>query len=426
MKNWFKDGLRDMVNGLMNRRAGYNRNKVDDNKLEPETLRIIYRSGLMSKVVRLKAGYALNDTIQFQDVAKEEYYNQKLADQFKQATKYMLGFGRGIIVVFARNDVLSDPLSRSADPATLMTRVFSGDIVTANSPVIDLRSERYNKPRYYVVKGETIHHSRVIDLTYFMPSEQELPTYRYGGISETELIYNQIINDGIVERAAGTIVDKASTPVYAIAGFKEALQMKKEGEIVEYVTVSEDARGIAGALIIDKEDAVSILSQSIADLDKVDNITLRRLAMMTGIPLSILVGEAVNGLNATGDSEREVMNDTTTNLQSDYLLKCLQRLAVIFGLGVVKFKENQGQTPEEKVAYDMQAVLVAEKLYMMGEDHKAYLDDKGVTVKNDWDDFWSTGGDVDDESLEVLGDFLGDTDGGSTDEDSESARTPEE
>ena len=103
------------------------------------------------------------------------------------------------------------------------------------------------------------------------------------------------------------------------------------------------------------------MSQSIADLDKVDNITLRRLAMMTGIPLSILVGEAVNGLNATGDSEREVMNDTVTNLQSDYLIKGLQRLAEIFGLGVVKFKENQGQTPEEAIDYDMKAVLVAEK-----------------------------------------------------------------
>ena len=407
MKNWFKDGLRDMVNKLMNRRAGYNRNQIDSEKLSDQTLREVYNSGLMSKVVRLKSGYALNDTIQFEDTAKEELYNQRLADSFKQATKFMLGFGRGIIVVFARNDSLSDPLSRSADPSTLMCRVFSGDIAKAQSPVIDLRSERYNKPRYYIVKGETIHHSRVIDLTYFMPSDQDLPTYNYGGISETQLIYSQIINDGIVERAAGTIVDKASTPVYAIEGFKEALHMKKEGEIVEYVTVSEDARGIAGALIIDKNDAVDILSQSIADLDKVDNITLRRLAMMTGIPLSILVGEAVNGLNATGDSEREVMNDTITNLQSDYLFKGLQRLAEIFGLGVVKFKENQGQTPEEAVDYDMKAVQVAEKLYMMGEDYKTYLNDKGVTVKNDWDNFWSNGGSVDDEGMDVLGDFLG-------------------
>jgi hypothetical protein len=47
-------------------------------------------------------------------------------------------------------------------------------------------------------------------------------------------------------------------------------------------------------------------------------------------------------------------------------------------MGIVKFKDNQGDTPASRIAYDVQAVAVAEKLTAMGEDARGYLIDKDV------------------------------------------------
>ena len=391
----FTDGLKDMFSGLVNRRNSLNRNQVVVNRLSDEELREMYKTGVMSKVFRLKAGYALNDTIKFATTEDKAFYNERIAKHFKKALKYSLGFGRGAIIVFNKDDDLSMPL-KCSDPKSLQMRVFSGDMVKANSPIYDLRNPRYYKATYYTVNGQNVHWSRVIDLTYYEPCERDKPDYNYGGISESQLVYEQFVADGVVQRAAPTIIEKASTFVYKIKGYKEKLAMKQEDAMIKYVSTCEDGRNIYGALITDAEDDVTTLTQSLTDLDKVDNVTLRRLAMVTGLGMTILIGEQASGMNSSGQEERQGFQDTIENLQSDYLLEPLAHIAKIFGLGKIEFKENQGQSAAEKVAYDKTAVDVAKILWEIGEDANAYLKDKDVLAKDDWDSFWAK-----DESKEI-------------------------
>ena len=56
---------------------------------------------------------------------------------------------------------------------------------------------RYNQAQDYYVRGNKVDVSRVIDFTYVDPVDTDKGTYQYGGISEYELIYEQLINDGI-------------------------------------------------------------------------------------------------------------------------------------------------------------------------------------------------------------------------------------
>lgn len=391
MSNKFTDGLKDVFSGLINKRNGVNRNVVTARRLDDSELRTMYKTGLMSKIIRLKAGYSLNDTIKFESKEDEEFYNKRLAKHVKRAAKYMLGFGRGVIILFNNDNTdLTTPLKPSDyNSETLQLRVFSGDDVTAISPIYDLRSPRYYKPSTYIVNGQSVHWTRVIDLTYYEPPERDKPDYNYGGLSESELIYDQFVADGVVQRAASTIIDKASTFVYKIKGYKDKLAMKQDKDIVQYVSTCEDGRSIYGALVTDAEDMVDVLNQSLADLDKVDNITLRRLAMVTGLGMTVLIGEQTSGLNSSGESERQGFQDTIENMQSDYLLEPLNLLAKIFGLGEVSFKENQGQSAVELIDYETKAVANAKTLWEMGEDHSAYLKDKDVIKKDDWESFWS-------------------------------------
>jgi len=402
MANKFTDGLRNFVSSLIDGRNPINQNEIYSQVLSPATLRQLYRHGIGNKVVRLKSGHALKDTLQFESTEDEQFYKTRLEKHVKRATKWMIAFGRGIVVLHVRGDDLTKPLGQP-DPSRLMFSVFSGDMVTVGNVDRDLQSERYLRPITYQVRGEAIHWSRVVDFRYIEPPELDAPRYLYGGISEFEMIYEQIIADGVVQRASPRILEKASTLFYKIAGFKDAMRSGQDSEMIEYFSRLEDVRGIFAAGLIDAEDQLEIASQSISNLAEADQITLRRLAMVTGIPLAMLVGENVKGLNSTGENERQVFQDMIETLQSDYLLEPITELMRLCGQGTVEFRDNQGDTPNNRMDYETKAIDNALKLQAIGEDYRGYLLDRGVTQKDEFD--WFTAPSEDSSENDDLTDF---------------------
>lgn len=378
----FLDGLVNVVNQITNRRNVHSTNVIRRNKMDDAEMRALLVTGLGSKIVRLKVGYALNDTLAFEDDAQKALYDRHLKRAVKRAAKFALAFGRGIVVLNERGEDLYAPRTRPVDITKTRFSVFSGDMVTPLDVSIDLNDSRYMKPGYYSVNGHNFHHTRVIDFTYVEPAEQDAALYRYGGVSEFELIRNQIVNDGIVERASGAIVEKNATVFHKIKGFKEALQAGQDKELIDYYSILADLRSIYGDGIIDAEDDVISVAQALTNLADVDQITLRRLAMVTGLPLTVLVGEAVKGLNASGEQERQTFQDTIENLQFDYLLDPINDLFNACDMGSVEFAENQGGSALERVEFETKAIANAKALWEMGEDYRRYLRDNDLSQKD--------------------------------------------
>lgn len=405
MKINFVDGVKNVFNGLINRRNALEQNEITHRTLDGSQLREINKSGMGSMIVKKKAGYSLKDTITFDSKGDKEFYNERLAKQVKKATRGMIGYGRGIIVLFHKGDDISKPLNE-IDENKIIAKAFTGDIVTVGEIDLDLASPRYYKPKSYNVRGYYFHHSRVIDFSYVEPPEFDAAEYLYGGISEFELIYNQLINDGIIERASASIIEKASTFVYKIKDYKQSLMAKQDEDIVRYISNSEDARTMFGALLIDSDDSVDTVEQRLNSLDTINDNSLRRIAAVTGIPLPWLIGENVKGMNAVGENERLIFQETIESLQSDYLLDPINELMAKFGRQPVKFKENQGESPTAKINYDKTAIENAGLLNGLGEDSAKYLNDKGVIERDEYDDFWTKENDgeskVDKEELQRL------------------------
>ena len=385
----FLDGITSLTNKLANARNPHRTNTVSASRIGWEEMRSIYRSGMGSKIYRLKSGIALNDTLVFESVADKEFYDERLGQVVKDATKQMLGFGRGLVVIFELGEDLSSKMARPPSPERMRIRSFSGDMVFISQVNLDLSSPDYLKPKMYSVRGQSIHPSRCVDFTYVAPAELELPEYQYGGISEAELIRNELVSDQVVQRAVPAILEKSSTMFYKVDGFKELLASNQESVVVDYFAALESLRSIYGAGIIDNNDAVEVFSQALTNLAESDMITLRRIAMVTGLPLSWLVGEAARGLNATGEGERQVMMQTIMSLQSDYLLSPINRLMKITGQGQVKFKENQGERPSERMAYEKDAIVNAQILWSLGEDYEKYLISKGVIERDPIEEFFA-------------------------------------
>ena len=385
--NSFKDGITSLHNAITNKRNALNTSEYTHSLLTDRELKQIYKSGIGSKIVRLKAGFALNDTLSFETKNDEAFYNKNLRRQVKRACRFMVGFGRGIVVNYYHGDDLSKPLRIDKD-RDLKCRSFSGEEVSVSQVVLEFHDERYNKPLSYMIKGSTIHHSRVIDFCYVEPPESDLSSYKYGGISEFEMIYKQLISDGIVERAGANIVDKNSSLFYKIDGFKQALQSKNDESMLEYFSKVEDFRSMHGATLMDTSDNVEVHAQNLANLGEVSDMALRRLAMVTGIPISFLIGENVKGLNSTGDNERQVFQDMIETVQAEYILEPLQELFDLYGLGVIEFKENQGDSAQSRIEYEAKAIDNALKLFQMGEDHGAYLNEREIVKKEKYDEFF--------------------------------------
>lgn len=369
----FTDGIYNFVNMLANRRSAIGQNVMYHTQLDRNSMEAAYLSGIGNKIVNIKSGYALNDTIAFEDTSAKEFYNDRLQSEVKRACRFMIAYGRGIIVMFEPGENLAEPMRANADKTRMVFRAFDGGMVTASQPDTDLTSRRYMKPRFYAVRGQQIHYSRVIDFTYIEPPEMIAGQYQYGGVSEFELIDAQMKNDGVVERASGTIVEKNATVFHKIVGYKDAIASGRESQVLAWVGACADARSIYGDGIIDSEDDIITVSQTLTNLSDVNMITLSRLAFVTGIPVSEFIGEQPKGLNSTGESDRQSLASTIENIQSEYLQRPLQELFTKLGLGKLEFKEIQSESVKQRVDSEAVVITNATNLAALGEDYSEYL-----------------------------------------------------
>ena len=381
-KRSFKDGLKSLLSSLVNTRSASNSNTFITRVIDFVELRAIFKLGLGNKIIRIKNGYALKEPLVFNNPTDKEFYKTSLSRHVKKASSFMLGFGRGVIVINEAGADLSKP--QVGDLGKYKLDVFSGDMVTASGVSIDLRDLRYMKPTHYSIRGHQFHYSRVVDFRYVEPPEFDLPLFQYGGMAEFQMIYNQMVNDGVVERASASIIEKSSTLFYKIKGFKNALQNKQEADIKNFFSMTEQARSIYGAGLIDSEDEVKNIDQKLNGLAETDQITIRRLAMVTGIPVNVLIGESVRGMNSTGATEKQLFNEMIETLQQDYYLDPINELMLRLGLSPVSFSESQNITPIEKIEYETKALTNAKLLWEMGGDPDKYLEERGVIEKDDF------------------------------------------
>ncbi|MFY4742578.1 anti-CBASS protein Acb1 family protein [Aliarcobacter butzleri] len=394
----FKDGLKSLTNLLANNRSGVNNNKLFSTAVSNDELNSIYKLGIGRKIVNIKSSNIFKEGFSAEGEAGAntlKFIDKKLLKELKKASEYMMAFGRGVIVIIDKN--ANDPSQpmKSVNLQTVRFKAFSGAKVTVqiNSSLNEL-DERYNEPEYYRIGTQVIHHSRVMDFQYYQPVEDDKSSYNYGGISEFELIYSQLINDSVIERAIPTLVEKISTMFYKIKDFKKQLQQKQEKHLVDYFHRLENLRSIYGAGLLDSEDDTKTETQNLSGLDSVDTITLRRLSLVTGIPLSWLVGENVKGLNSSGKTEETIFWSMVKNLGNDFILPVLNQKLEFMGLTVVWFNEQYQSTPSEKADYETKVFSNALLVQQLGLDDIAYIKDRGVEidVKKNFDEIFNEDG----------------------------------
>lgn len=385
-KQKFSDGMQSLTNSLANSRSASATNGFFDFRLSETELKAIYKTGLYSKILRMKTGAALREgSFEFDTPGEELVFNQRLLPLIKEAARYQLAFGRGVIALCSKTQRQDQPLIDGTNLNSLELRVFDDTLLSVTDYDRDLLSPRYYRPKTYMVRGVNFHWSRIIEFNYVEPIEDERHEYEFAGIPEPELIYEQLINDAVVQRSSGSILEKSSTLFYKLAGFAEKLQNKQENAVVRFFTALENLRSNYGAGIVDKDDEIQVISQQLAGFKEIDESSLRRVAMVTGIPVPYLMGENVRGLDSSGDTERQVFTDNIKDYRNDYLLTPINILMQRIGFGTVRAAESTNLSAIEQMNYEGKIIDNAFKMAQIGEDFHTYLEERDIVSTDAYD-----------------------------------------
>ncbi len=380
-KKSFTDSLRSAVSNLMNRRSAINTNVITSQRLPLHLLREINRTGMYKRIISLKTDGVMKNNWVFKDEKESaEFYNKHKAEIY-EAVQSMFAYGRGLLVIVSENEPSSTPLN----PSNLVNgryriKSYTGDMITAQGVNFDVSSERYHKPDTYYVQDEIIHHSRVVDFTYIKPPELIAGQYHYGGMSEAELIYPQLISDGVVERAASTMLEKSSSIIYKMKDFRDAVAKGKADKVISFINASEDMRSVVNSTVIDSEDDIVTVDQQLNNLPETNKISLQRIAMISSTPYSILLGEGSPGFGTSAAVEKTVWNETLEGLQERYVIPKITEFMAIFGLSAPERKPDQNITALEKVKFQKEILGNIPLMTAAGLDTSKYLSDNGFIV----------------------------------------------
>lgn len=146
-------------------------------------------------------------------------------------------------------------------------------------------------------------------------------------------------------QGAGILATDFAVPVLKIQGLAELLATEQGQSLADRAAGIENARSIARTLILDAEnESYERQTTTITGLPELLDKLMLRLAAAAKMPVSLLMGQAPAGLNATGDSDIRWFYDQISAEQERVVRPVLKRLFDIMLLA--KNGPSKGKIPE--------------------------------------------------------------------------------
>lgn len=253
----------------------------------------------------------------------------------------LYGGALGLIGANDGQSDLSQPLQEDQIQSIDYINVVDRRYVTTSHYFSDYMQPNYGKPSVYRVfrsivdYNDTnsqalfdIHASRVI--RFEGTPVDVIERQRLGGWSHSVLQapYEEIKRFMQTFQSASHLLTDASQGVYKLKGLMSKLATKS-GQNLLYTRMQmmDMARSVARSLLIDADGEeftrVQTSFQSIPDM--LDRF-MQMLSMVTGIPVTLLMGRSAAGMNATGDSDFRAFYDEVAARQRNDLAPQLRRL----------------------------------------------------------------------------------------------------
>ncbi len=169
-----------------------------------------------------------------------------------------------------------------------------------------------------------IHESRLIIFPGIRVSAEEQPGVELGwGDNKLSRVYQVLADFDLSFGGAVALLAKFSQVVIKLEGLAQA--QATNSDFKQHLEAMNYAGSVLNAWVVDAKDDVSRLAVTMAGLpDTLDKLMLR-LAAAADMPVSLLMGQAPAGLNATGESDIRFFYDRVEQLR-ERLKPMIERL----------------------------------------------------------------------------------------------------
>ena len=290
---------------------------------------------------------------------EDEAERLRLAEAMYQAYIWGRLYGGAILIIGANDGSadLSKPLDeediRSIDYLTVVDNRY----VTTAHYYADYQKPNYGEPEVYRVFRTIsdvkdansqsmfeIHESRVIRFEGEPVDIIERQRLRGWSHSVLQAPYEEIKRFMQTFQSASHLLTDASQGVYKLKGLMQQLATKGGQQLLNArMQMMDMARSVARSLLIDADgEEFARIQTSFASIPELLDRFMQMLSMVTGIPVTILMGRSAAGMNATGDSDfrafyGEVAAEQSNNLKPK--LKRAYKLMMLAREGPTKGKE---------------------------------------------------------------------------------------
>lgn len=185
----------------------------------------------------------------------------------------------------------------------------------SNNDITDPTAIDYYEPTFWVINGKRYHKSHFIILNGDPVADYLKPTYRYGGISKAQQVYERVYAG---ERTANEIPQLVMTKRMNVRKTDLAKAQANKAKFIETLNAASEFRDNYGTQVIGLGEESSQLETSLADLDDSMWANYHLVAAIFQRPVSKLFGTGHGGLG-TGDTDEDYDIAMLETLQSGNL-----------------------------------------------------------------------------------------------------------
>ncbi len=251
-------------------------------------------------------------------------------------------FGGGLVLVGA-DDGLDPRLPLAHDRIRSIRFVTALDKTEADADTYvsdplsprfgEVETYRFNRTGGHRVDTRVVHASRLIRFGGALTTRRRRRMNAGWDDSELQRVFSKLVAFNGAFGAVATLLQDASQGVFMLKGLYEMMSGDKEDLTKKRIALMDLSRSVARSIMVDadEEDYKRVEASFAGVPDTLDRF-LVLLAGASEIPVTILMGQAPAGLNATGDSDVRNFYDRVRSEQTHVLAPRLLHLARLFCL----------------------------------------------------------------------------------------------
>lgn len=187
----------------------------------------------------------------------------------------------------------------------------------------DSAGQHFYEPTWWRVNGKRVHRSHFVisrngnDLPDLLK-----PSYYYGGISTTQLIYERVYAAERTANESPMLMMSKRLFTLKVDTSQAAADLNKfEADLRQWT----DFMNNFGVKVIGGEEEVQLHDTNLSGIDEVIMNQYQLVAAVAEVPATKLLGTSPKGFNATGDYEMDTYHEFLESLQEDELTPIVER-----------------------------------------------------------------------------------------------------